>query len=306
MRGVYSIPVTPFEENGALDRDSLRRCVEFCIEAGAHGIVMPVNASEYWTLSDAERDEVVSIGVKAVAGAVPVVAGVTGNSAMHAVERAIAAQDAGADSVIAMPPVRSSGAAAMEDHFGAISGAVSVPIWIQNNKPPAGPSVPTDLIVRMLKDMPYVDYLKEESLLPGHVITAVLEKAGASCRGIMGGMGGRFLPDEYRRGACGTMPAGHITDAHVKLWDALEAGGRDADGRQVVTEEARDIWRQMLPALNFEFMFSVTAYKMAFWKRGIISTPATRSPAGVSFDKVDAAELDAILDGLKPLLSWSK
>ncbi len=45
-RGVYSIPVTPFHENGKLDLDSLRKCIEFCLEKGAHGIVMPVNASE--------------------------------------------------------------------------------------------------------------------------------------------------------------------------------------------------------------------------------------------------------------------
>ena len=35
------------------------------------------------------------------------------------------------------------------------------------------------------------------------------------------------------------MPAGHITDAHARLWDALEAGGTDADGLQVVTDEGK-------------------------------------------------------------------
>jgi len=54
-RGVFTIPVTPFHEDGSIDWDSLRRCVEFCIEAGAHGIVMPVNASEFFTLTDDER-----------------------------------------------------------------------------------------------------------------------------------------------------------------------------------------------------------------------------------------------------------
>ena len=61
-RGVFTIPVTPFHESGSIDWDSLRRCVEFCIEAGAHGIVMPVNASEFFTLTDDERDEVVRVG----------------------------------------------------------------------------------------------------------------------------------------------------------------------------------------------------------------------------------------------------
>ena len=38
-RGVFTIPCTPFTETGALDLDSLRSQIEFCVEAGAHGIV---------------------------------------------------------------------------------------------------------------------------------------------------------------------------------------------------------------------------------------------------------------------------
>ena len=58
-RGVYSIPVTPFHEDGKLDIESLRKCIEFCLEKGAHGIVMPVNASEVSTLTDEERIKVI-------------------------------------------------------------------------------------------------------------------------------------------------------------------------------------------------------------------------------------------------------
>ena len=54
-RGVFSIPVTPFNEDGSVDYESLRRCVAYCVEAGAHGIVMPVNASEGPRLTDEER-----------------------------------------------------------------------------------------------------------------------------------------------------------------------------------------------------------------------------------------------------------
>ena len=46
FRGVFAIPPTPFDDAGNVDEASLRRCVDFCVEAGAHGIVAPVNASE--------------------------------------------------------------------------------------------------------------------------------------------------------------------------------------------------------------------------------------------------------------------
>lgn len=301
MRGVYSIPVTPFNEDGSVDYPSVTRCVEWCVERGAHGIVLPVNASEGPFLTDVERNEVIVKGVEATAGAVPFVAGVSGITTAHAVEYTKVAVEAGADSVIAAPPNGAS-SELIFDYYGAIAEAAGVPVWLQNNKPPTSPIIPTPLIVRMLKEIDHVDYVKEESLVPGQIMTQLFEQTGDSCTGIMGGMGGRFLTDEYHRGACGTMPAGHITDAHRKLWDALEKGGKGEGPLQIVTDEAQSIWEQMLPSLNFEFMFSISAYKMAFFRRGVIKTPVTRNPAAKQMDRMDVQELDRILDRLGPLL----
>ena len=86
FRGVYAIPVTPFNEDLSVDWESLRKCVEFSVEAGAHGIVLPVNASEGPFLTDAERKEVLKVGIEVVNGAVPVVAGVSGSSTAVSVE----------------------------------------------------------------------------------------------------------------------------------------------------------------------------------------------------------------------------
>ena len=303
FRGVYAIPVTPFNDDLSVDWDSLRKCVEFSVEAGAHGIVVPVNASEGPFLTDTERKQVLKVAIEVVDDAVPVVGGVSGTSTTQSVDLTRNAAELGADSVMAMPP-NGATSSIMWDHFAAIAEAGQLPVWIQNNKPPAGPIVPTDMMVRMLNEVEHVDYVKEESNLPGQVMTELFEKAGGAIRGVMGGMGGRYLVDEYRRGSCGTMPAGHITDAHARLWDALEAGGTDADGLQVVTDEARDIWERMIPSLNFEFMFGANAYKAAYWRRGIIKTPKTRIPANKLLDKFDYEELDRILDRMSDLLSW--
>ncbi len=313
MRGVYSIPVTPFDEQGVVDYASLRSCVEFCIEAGADGIVMPVMASEAPTLTDAERVKVISVGIKATAGAVPFVAGVSGVSTQHSIELAKHAAGAGADSLMAVPAPNAAGSSQIYDFFCELGEATTLPVWIQNNRPPAAATVPTDLMVRLVKDTKTVKYVKEESLLPGQVMTKLFRDAGKALNGTMGGMGGRFLTDEYRRGACGTMPAGHITDAHANLWAALEKGretGKLPAGsdpwEQPVSDEARDIWERMLPSLNFEFMFGVAAYKATFWKRGIIKTPYCRGSGGRGLDRLDMEELGLILDRMGDLLTWKK
>ena len=42
-RGVFTIPVTPFTDDGALDLPSLEKTVRYCIDAGAG--VMSANAA---------------------------------------------------------------------------------------------------------------------------------------------------------------------------------------------------------------------------------------------------------------------
>jgi dihydrodipicolinate synthase/N-acetylneuraminate lyase len=164
-------------------------------------------------------------------------------------------------------------------------------------------------MIRLLKEVPSIQYLKEESMPPGHVITAVLEGAGDACKGVMGvmgGIGGRYVMDEYRRGSCGTMPGCQITDAAVALWDALERGGKDDQGNQIVTDEARDVYQQILPAITFESLYGAGAYKAILYKRGVIAGTTMRIPARRVMDRLDFEEMDIILDRLSPLLSLKK
>jgi dihydrodipicolinate synthase/N-acetylneuraminate lyase len=296
FRGVFTIPCTPFTETGALDEESLQREVEFCIRAGAHGIVAPVNASEFTSLSDDERRRVVEIVVTGVAGRAPVVAGVSGVSAEVAVLFARHAADVGADALIAMPPyVRKASPEEIVAYYTAISRAAPLPIFLQNFVLPIGTPMSTSLMVRLLRDVEHVEYVKEETALAPHVITELVHEAGPVLRGVMGGMAGRYLLNEFERGACGTMPACEITDVHVQLWNALDSGDR---GR------AREIYSRMLPLLNIEHIYGAAVYKEVLRRRGIIRTARMRGgPAAL--DQVDHQELDLILDGMRDLFLLS-
>lgn len=298
FRGVFAIPVTPFDDRGAIDFAGLASCVEFCVEAGAHGVVLPVNASEFFTLSDAERIQVVKCAVETTAGAVPVVAGVSGVSPQHAVELASRARDVGADALIALPPTsRPASQVQIEEYFRTLGEAVDLPVFLQDHDPPAGTRISVDVMVRLLREVPSIKYVKEETMPPGPVMTAVLGQAGKSCLGVMGGMGGRYLIDEFRRGACGTMPGCHIADVHAALWSALDSGE---------TARAREIHTRMLPSLVFEAAHGVGAYKEVLRRRGVIRSAHMRVPARRTFDRYDLQELDEVLAGLSDLMTWRK
>lgn len=294
MRGVYAIPPTPFLMDGRFDEAGFRNVLRFCLKAGAHGLVTPVNASEFTSLSDDERKRVVTIAVEEIAGTIPMVAGVAGVSAEHAAMLARHAQEAGADSLIAMPPyVRKATPDEIVRYYQAIDReARGLPVWIQNNMPPVGTPMSAALLVRIIDATETVNYVKEECWPAGHYMTELFELAGSKVKGIQGGMAGRYLIDEYARGACGTMPACEICDVHVQLWDLLEAGNK---------QEARALFNCMLPLLNMEFMYGVVVYKEVLRRRGIIDNTTIRGAGHHSLDEYDKRELDAILTDLEPL-----
>jgi 4-hydroxy-tetrahydrodipicolinate synthase len=295
FRGVFAIPVTPFMPDGDLDIASLRRCVDFCVAAGAGGVVAPVNASEFFTLTETERKRVVATVVEQTNGRVPVVAGVSGPSTQVAVEMARHAGEVGADSVMAMPPfVRHPGPDEIVEFYAAVARASGVPVWIQDYVAPMGTPMAPPLLARLLREIPGVDYLKEETALAPQVMTQVKGLAGDALKGMMGGMAGRYLLDEYARGACGTMPACEVTDAHVAVWNALESGDQRV---------ARRLFRELLPLLNIEAMYSFVVYKEVLYRRGIIACPKTRAPGAPTLDEASSRELDLILNDLDPLLT---
>ena len=177
---------------------------------------------------------------------------------------------------------------------------MQLPIYIQNHErigPPdrPGPGTPmsAELMARMCREIDGVVYIKEESLNTGYKIVKTLELAGDACWGIMGGKAGRYLLDEFRRGACGTMPACESTDVHAQVWNALDAG-REA--------EARRLFKELLPLLNYEAAFGTAVYKEVLYRRRVIASPYKRLP-GLTLDGYDHQELDRILEELAPLFT---
>jgi 4-hydroxy-tetrahydrodipicolinate synthase len=294
--GVYAIPPTPFGDEGDIDEASLRRCLDFCVLAGAHGIVMGVNASEAIALTDDERLQVAEVTVHYIDGRVPVVIGVSGVSTMSSVAYARHAREVGADAVMAMPPyVRHAPPDEIPAFYESVARAASgIPVWIQDFIAPVGTPMSPQLLAKLVTEIEGVEYVKEESAYAPQVMTQLLDIAGDSVNGIMGGMAGRYMLEEVRRGACGTMPACEVTDAHVAVWKALEAGDE---------REARSRHNQLLPLLNFEAMYSFTIYKEVLVRRGVIASGRTRVPGAGRLDAENHRELDALLDDLAPLLT---
>ncbi|MCW4038468.1 MAG: dihydrodipicolinate synthase family protein [Candidatus Bathyarchaeota archaeon] len=297
-RGIFTIPSTPFREDGEIDVPSFRRLVDFCIECGAHGLVFPVNASEFTTLSDTERFELSEVLVDQTAGRLPVVIGVAGVSQEAAAKFARHAHDIGADSVIAMPPyIRRSrlGESLIFDYYKRLSDEAQMPVFIQNYVPPIGTDMSPEFLLKLCREIEHIQYIKEETVPSTIRLSSILEGNDGSCKGVFGGAGGRYLIEEYRRGVCGNMPGCHVTDVVVAFWNALEAGDE---------EHATYIYKEMAPLFFFERQLR-GCYKEVLYRRGVIDCPLKRNGA-MLLDDVASKYLDDILDALTPLMTWKK
>ena len=289
LRGIFPVLQTPLDAKGDLDVVSLQSEVAFCIRAGAHGLVYPVLGSEFQFLSDRERQQMVSVVVQAAGGQLPVVVGVAGASAAVAVEHAGQAAQVGASALIALPPYVAAGTPPeVLAYYQAISEAASLPIFVQNSPPGLSPA----FLIRLLREVQNVRYIKEEMNPSAHSISAVVAAVGQERWGVFGGAFGRWMLSELRRGASGFMPAAEVTDIYVQIWEAFQSGDEPV---------ARQLFNRLLPLINLLLLLGLPVCKEVLVRRGVIRTAGMRTPGSIALDADDHRELTLILDDLRPL-----
>jgi len=295
FRGVFTIPSTPFTEDGALDQEGLRRVVEFCIRCGAHGLVYPVNASEFTVLSDEERLLASQLVVQQAAGRVPVVLGVAGVCTEHAIFFARHACEIGADAVIAMPPYirKLTTMEQLVSYYQGISNAVNCPIFVQNHA--VGTEMSVSILAALVRRVEHVEYIKEETMPATHKLSQIVAMDLPKLKGVFGGAGGRYLLLEHPRGTAGQMPGCHVTDVIVQLWDALEGGDR---------ARAKYIYGLLAPLWAIEVQCPGGIYKEVLRRRGVIRCARARNARSDILDEHDHRALDEILADLEPLMTW--
>lgn len=285
IQGILPVVQTPLMDDGQLDTDSLVRQIDFCVAAQAGAVVFPVLASEFIYLSDAERQQLVEVVVKAADGRIPVIAGVAGAAQAIAVEHANHARLVGADAVVAMPPYMS--VAAPDEIFAyyrAIAEAAQMPVVIQHA--PAGPGIDTAFLKRLLSEVEHVRYIKEEMTPSAHHIEELVSANLPECWGIFGGGWCRWMMSELERGTTGFMPSVEIVDIHVQIWKAYQAGDKD---------KAREIFNQITPLIHINLNMGLPAVKEILVRRGIIKSNKVRQPGIRAMDEADYHELDAAL-----------
>jgi 5-dehydro-4-deoxyglucarate dehydratase len=130
LKGVIAFPVTPFNEDYSLNLDGLRQNVRFMLQAPIHALVAAGGTGELYSLTQAEAKAVVRAVVEEAAGRVPVIAGV-GLNLMIGIEQAKAAEEAGADCLLILPPnYPNADPEGMHAYYKAIADSVGIAVMI--------------------------------------------------------------------------------------------------------------------------------------------------------------------------------
>jgi len=290
MRGVFPILVMPFDSQGRIDEDSLRRLVEFDIQAGVHGLGVALG-SEIFKLSEAERDQVTKIVVDQVRGRVPVVINTGAPGTDLAVHYSQRAQDCGADALMILPPsFMPATSEEVRDYFSAISSAVNIPIFLQDT-PTAG--ISAGMAKQLAQSCEHVRYIKVESMPITAKVADAVAQAGDVIT-VFGGAGGGYFIEEMRRGSQGTMPFCSQPEAFVAVWDAYHAGD-EARAREVFDRIIAPVNR--IAAQGNGIFYHV--HKELLRHRGILATNIVRSPSP-PVEPLTQRELQALLEEIYP------
>jgi 4-hydroxy-tetrahydrodipicolinate synthase len=263
------------------------------LSCGVDGITYPGVASEVGKLSVPERLELTTAVLTEVAGRVPVIAGVSSGDAEITIALARAAVSAGATALMVADPPDRLTAQEQIAYFSQIAVAVpSATLMLQNVPLPVGAGLDPNVLLEILAAVPSIRYIKEETLPSGQRLTELLARGPASLVGVFGGAGGRYITDELRRGAAGTMPAIELAEVHVALFAAHRAGDH---------AKVRELFTRMLPVLNVQAVFRWSLTKYVLQKRGLIPCMKQRMP-GPLLDAMDQADVDAFLTDIHDLL----
>jgi 2-keto-3-deoxy-L-arabinonate dehydratase len=301
FKGVFPVVPTTFRDDGELDVDSQRRCLDFMIDAGSNGLCILANFSEQFVLSDEEREVLTDLTLEHVAGRVPVIVTTSHFSTRVCAERSRRAQAAGAAMVMIMPPYHGATIRAPElaiyDFFRRISDAIDLPIMIQD-APVSGTPLSAAFLVRMAQEIPNVRYFKIEVPQAAAKLRQMIELGGEAIEGPWDGEEAITLFPDLDAGATGSMTGGGYPDGIRQIFDAYHAGRR---------EEAAAAYQRWLPLINYENrQCGLLAAKILMKEGGVIASEAARHPILPVHPAIRAGLIE-VAQRLDPLvLRWAK
>ena len=133
FEGIYTPVITPFHNDGSVDKEGFAEVLEFLIDAGTHGIVVAGTTGEYYAQTAEERTHLMQYAHQVINGRLPMMVGVGAIRTEDSIELAQIARQTGADALLVnSPPYVLPTETENATHALAIDQAADLPIMLYN------------------------------------------------------------------------------------------------------------------------------------------------------------------------------
>ncbi|HBK0433107.1 TPA: 4-hydroxy-tetrahydrodipicolinate synthase [Staphylococcus pseudintermedius] len=152
--------ITPFS-NGEVDYEAIKRQVHFLIDNHIQSIVVNGTTAENPTLTDEEKDRILTTVIEENAQRVPIIVGTGTNNTQKSIEASLRAKALGADAIMLITPYYlKTSQRGLVAHFEVIANATELPVVLYNVPSRTNSTIEVDTVVR-LSENPYIVALKD-------------------------------------------------------------------------------------------------------------------------------------------------
>ena len=163
LKGMGVALITPFKDDESIDFDALSKLIEYQIQNGIDLVVLGTTA-ETPTLTEQEKNEVLSFVIERVKERVPIVLGLGGNNTRGIVERLKTESFQGVDAILSVVPYYNKPSQeGIYQHYKAIASATKLPVILYNVPGRTGVNMTAETTLRLAREFDNIVAIKEAS-----------------------------------------------------------------------------------------------------------------------------------------------
>ncbi|WP_394774519.1 4-hydroxy-tetrahydrodipicolinate synthase [Flavobacterium sp.] len=163
--------VTPFKKDFSIDIEALQRIVNFSIDGGVEYLVVMGTTAENATLTQAEKELIITTVIDTNKGRLPLVLGVGGNNTMQIVEELKTRDFSAFEAILSVSPYYNKPTQeGIYQHFKAIAEASPIPVILYNVPGRTSSNMLPSTVIRLANDFKNVVAIKEAA---GDIVQAM-------------------------------------------------------------------------------------------------------------------------------------
>ncbi|MBB6405113.1 4-hydroxy-tetrahydrodipicolinate synthase [Arthrobacter sp. AZCC_0090] len=241
LKGVLTALSTPFDQNGTLDVETLRRIVDRSIDAGVDGVVAAGSTGEVGALSSEERLLLIRTVIDQADSRVPVIAQTGATSTAEAIRLSQTAERAGADVLMLITPYYEPlSLAETVTYIKDVARSVTIPVMLYNIPAVTGVNLDPATVRSLAEEVENILYIKDSSANWEQALQLIHHHSD-----VIGTFIGwdAYLYSALAEGAAGVMAG----TANVVPHEIVAVSRRIAEGDLT---GALKLWKQLYPVLD--------------------------------------------------------